>query len=64
MNVTRTVKFLLINANPIDISIEQISLTLPRTTIKLAQMQLLNGSDTNTPFKGVYRKTDIIKVKI
>ncbi len=63
MNVSRTVKFLLINANPIDISIEQISLTLPKTTIQLVRMQLINGSETNVPFKISYRKDNIIKVQ-
>jgi hypothetical protein len=63
VNVSRTVRFLLINANPIDISIEQISLTLPKTTIQLVQIQLINGSESNVPFKNSYRKDDIIKVK-
>ncbi len=63
VNVSRTVKFLLINANPIDISIEQISLTLPKTTIQLVRMQLINGSETNVPFKISYRKDNIIKVQ-
>jgi hypothetical protein len=63
VNVSRTVKFQLINANPIDISIEQISLTLPKTTIQVIQMQSLNGSETNVPFKASYRKDDIIKVR-
>jgi len=63
VNASRTVKFLLTNANPIDITIEQISLTLPKTTIQLSQMQLINGSEINALFKGSYRKDNIIKVR-
>ncbi len=63
MNIVRIVKFLLINANPIDISIEQISLTLPKTNIQLIQMQTLNGNETNVTFQSSYRKNDITKVR-
>jgi hypothetical protein len=63
VNASRTVKFLLTNANPIDITIEQISLTLPKTTIQLSQMQLINGSEINALFKGSYRKDNIMKVR-
>jgi hypothetical protein len=63
VNIVRIVKFLLINANPIDISIEQISLTLPKTNIQLIQMQTLNGNETNVTFQSSYRKNDITKVR-
>ncbi len=63
MNTVRIVKFLLINANPIDISIEQISLTLPKTNIQLIHIQTLNGNETNVAFKSSYRKDDITKVR-
>ncbi len=62
MNVSRTVKFILINANPIDISIEQISLTLPKANLQLIQMQTLDGSETKIAFKKTYRKDNIVKV--
>ena len=62
MNVSRTVKFILINANPIDISIEQISLTLSKVTIQLVQMQTLDGIETNIAYKKSYRKDNLIKV--
>jgi hypothetical protein len=62
VNVSRTVKFILINANPIDISIEQISFTLPKANLQLLQMQTLDGSETNIAFKRSFRKDTIVKV--
>jgi hypothetical protein len=64
VNESRTVKFVLINANPIDITIEKISITLPKTTLQLVQMQLLNGTETKMGFKNINRDDDIIDVRL
>jgi len=64
VNVSRTVKFTLSNGNPIDISIEKISMTLPKANIQLTQMQLINGSETNVAYKRLYRNDDIIEVRL
>ena len=63
VNESRIIKFFLINTNPLDISIDKISLTLPKTNIQLSQMQILNGSETTSSYKATYRKDDIIKVE-
>lgn len=63
MNQSRTVEFVVINANPIDISIEQISFTVPKARLHLAQMQRLNGSETNVTYKKTFRKDNIVKVR-
>jgi hypothetical protein len=62
VNTLRTVTFLLINANPIDISIEKISVSLPSTNIQLTQMQLLNGSETKQIFKSLSKNNAITEV--
>jgi hypothetical protein len=64
VNESRTVKFVLINANPIDITIEKISITLPKTTLQLVQMQSLNGTETKMGFKNINRDDDIIDVRL
>ncbi|CAF0749813.1 unnamed protein product [Adineta ricciae] len=64
VNASRTVKFVLQNANPVEISIETISHTLPKSTLQLAQMLSINGSETNAVFKSVYRNGQIIEIVI
>ncbi|CAF4461293.1 unnamed protein product [Rotaria socialis] len=64
VNSSRTVKFILKNTNPIDIPIEKISLTLPKTNIRLIQLQLLNGSETKVSFKSLYQNEDITELVI
>ncbi|CAF3551098.1 unnamed protein product [Rotaria sordida] len=64
VNVSRTVKFMLKNANPVDILIDKISLTLPKANVYLNQMQLLNGSETKVPYKLSYKNDGIIELLI
>ncbi|CAF2702202.1 unnamed protein product [Rotaria sp. Silwood2] len=64
VNVSRTVKFILKNANPINISIDKISLTLPKANIRLHQTQLLNGTETKTTWKSSYQNDDITQLVI
>ncbi|CAF3697659.1 unnamed protein product [Adineta steineri] len=64
VNASRTVKFTLTNINPIDINIEKISLTLPKTTIQLVQMQFINGSESNAVYKRIYHNSDIVELVI
>lgn len=63
MNHSRTVEFVVINANPIDISIEQISFTVPKARLQLAQIQRLNGTETDVIVKKTIRKDNIVKVR-
>ncbi len=64
MNEIRTVRFVLVNGNPLDITIEKISMTLPKTTIQLVQMQTLNGTETNVGFKHISGSDDITDVRL
>ncbi|UJR33639.1 hypothetical protein I4U23_021073 [Adineta vaga] len=43
VNSPRTVKFILQNANPVEIPIEKISFTLPKSTLQISQIQTLNA---------------------
>ena len=63
MNHSRTVEFVVINANPIDISIDQISFTVPKARLQLAQITRLNGSETDVTVKKTIRKDNIAKVR-
>lgn len=63
VNHSRTVEFVVINANPINISIDQISFTVPKARLQLAQMQRLNGSETDVIVKKTVRKDNIAKVR-
>lgn len=62
MNETRTIHFMLVNTNPLDISVDQIISTLPKTTIQLVHMQTLNGSETTITYQISHRKSDVYKV--
>lgn len=62
VNETRTIHFMLVNTNPLDISVDQIISTLPKTTIQLVHMQTLNGSETTISYQISHRKSDVYKV--
>lgn len=55
---------MLVNGNPIDMSIERISMTLPKTTIQLTQMLSLNGTEIKAGFKRIISHDDITNVRI
>ena len=63
MNVSRSVKFILKNVNPINVPIEKITLSLSKMNIHLIRMQLLNDSKANIELKQSYEYGDITQVR-